>query len=585
MTDNTQHIGPSTLPDLPGLETAFYRIGEMVPYAIVYCLLSVIHAVIIAAVYKNIALLDLEMYCGLMVLIGGWLLYKRKTNYLEYRTIPEGLVIKSRFGRKHYSWNDITSATRTKSKDGKDEIKLGTAQESIVIRYSRSNERMQYCRLVASIWQHLRKYHKSNGITLLQQELSFWTPVELPTKTQYPYPMGYALVLVMMLGSVVIVWAGVTFFSTCNVTPTLLVLPLLTFMIGSGLFAPFIMPVFVVHVNNRGMWGYKGLFKVSMTWNEATDIKTNGEGTQITAAYPSRCFVIVSLSFAMLFTSRSHRNPINTEAFRSKLKQDDQLTRFILGCIRLNNPKLAVFHPDMIAPDNINEKMIDEGAVQDIAYAEVRYLRSATDEDKSHSRLIHNLVVMPFVVSFITMMFVMLIGYQNIVCKVTGSVCYYINHPVIAVLTTTLSITLLLSLFLLNRVTSNNQKIAQIGSITGWTPTLRKVFIYLAVFSIIVSLLCLNNSFMITQNSIQAGLPFPPFVRTYGFNDISDITYTESYNRRYESYYSIIMRDGYTITANEGDSSGEVNIKSPKTTIFAISQNINIPIKDIIDRR
>jgi hypothetical protein len=171
----------------------------------------------------------------------------------------------------------------------------------------------------------------------------------MPAKTEYTYPLGHLVNATILLGSIMITFFGVTFFRIGNMTPNLLILPLLTCMICAGIFTPFIWPVCVVNVNNRGIWGYKGIFKVSMTWNEATNISVGWRDIQILADNPSRCFYIPSKAYAMLFASRHEGpNPLHTAKYRSLLAEDYQLRSFILGSIRLNNPNLAAIHPDMI---------------------------------------------------------------------------------------------------------------------------------------------------------------------------------------------------------------------------------------------
>lgn len=179
----------------------------------------------------------------LMLLFGLWFLLRVFSGSFYFRTDGSGLLIRSIFRRKFIPWSEIKSASTQISRTGEVFIHLQASDRTVKIHprgFGGGHESENA--ITASIFQHLKKMNRVEGMLLPRTALSFWKPVpdSVPLEIDWEKPVRWQEKAGLMLGALFFTALGayplITFRSSVpmfimSVIISLALLLLLQFMI------------------------------------------------------------------------------------------------------------------------------------------------------------------------------------------------------------------------------------------------------------------------------------------------------------------------------------------------------------------
>lgn len=178
------------LPDIPGLEAVDSRSGKSaaaVTFLCVLCAVNLIPLGVLAARYhsylgsrEKIVLMAVPV---LLALLGVRVLF----SFSAVRTSAEGIIQKAALRSRVIPWRSVVSASQRKSKLGVSvAIVTTTGQYTIPL----PDDKTSRARVLASIWQHLRRSQVPNDIELDEAALSFWEEIgpDVPEEIDWKGP-------------------------------------------------------------------------------------------------------------------------------------------------------------------------------------------------------------------------------------------------------------------------------------------------------------------------------------------------------------------------------------------------------------
>ena len=103
-------------------------------------------------------------------------------NYYRWKTDTDGLTAIGLLGSKRIRWQDISESTTRTNWIGETIYRLRAGGIVLRIPYLIPSNGWQESVLIASVWQHLRRYGKSDGLLMSANTQSLWDeiPAELP---------------------------------------------------------------------------------------------------------------------------------------------------------------------------------------------------------------------------------------------------------------------------------------------------------------------------------------------------------------------------------------------------------------------
>lgn len=190
MTD-TASKNLTELPDLPGLERVETRGSNEWLFALFYSAFMLWQVVFIAILfwrYRHFLGREGYILTGLVFSLVGWLVLRMLTGYTYFATDHQGLTMRSRVSKRTIPWLDVQeAASRQRSK--RTTLRLVTTRGRFTATPSALGSMEGEC-IVASAWQHLRRFGKSDGIKLSADMLRMWEPIpdDVPAEVDWGKP-------------------------------------------------------------------------------------------------------------------------------------------------------------------------------------------------------------------------------------------------------------------------------------------------------------------------------------------------------------------------------------------------------------
>lgn len=178
------------LPDLPGLESVEAGIGRTLPLGVV--MLAVLFLIVGGALWSLREYREfLGERCGFVYGVTAvaavasiWVTVGILTGDYHWRTTPDGLFARSILRRRFVRWGEVRQATSRQSA-------LRTVPSYTITastgKFSIYPGTYSIIGLYASIWQHLRRVGRADGLILPVEALSIWDriPDELPSEMDW----------------------------------------------------------------------------------------------------------------------------------------------------------------------------------------------------------------------------------------------------------------------------------------------------------------------------------------------------------------------------------------------------------------
>ncbi|MCX8052849.1 MAG: hypothetical protein N3B12_03490 [Armatimonadetes bacterium] len=167
-------------PDLPGLESVEEEITEGWPC----CCCLPVPIVIIGGVVQGYWIYGL-IFSVLLILLT--LILSRLSDY-RIKTDSWELTARWPFRTIRIPWAEVTHAKTITVESNTYErfIRVEAPGRKIEVPVAG----LDMARLEASVWQHLRRYRKADGVTLSDDALSFWLPIpdDIPSQMDWEMP-------------------------------------------------------------------------------------------------------------------------------------------------------------------------------------------------------------------------------------------------------------------------------------------------------------------------------------------------------------------------------------------------------------
>ncbi len=180
------------IPELEYVQAA--RVDEeeaIYPYAIVVSMISIAGMVIIDLIlvllFVNTFSLGFLGWVVLAVMLTVLEVSSFIWSFEEYKTDGDGLSVKIPYWQKSVKWSEVREVRTTRFwyviRTDRSTIKIPT------------NNRIQFLRLAASVWQHLYQVGKADGMHLRKEVLGFWqeVPMGIPNEAEWSNRRPYAI--------------------------------------------------------------------------------------------------------------------------------------------------------------------------------------------------------------------------------------------------------------------------------------------------------------------------------------------------------------------------------------------------------
>jgi hypothetical protein len=170
------------LPDLAGLERVqtndlrflvliggylALMVGLIVPGIVMVFLLGI---------WRYVPREGIALVCATVVLL-LWVLIRMLLGDCWFRSDPCGLTIRSALRRRFLRWDEVLSARIVVALTGETFVMLDTSHGRVTIYPRGFGTAATGDAIVASIWQHLRRLGKADGMVLTPNMLRLWEPV------------------------------------------------------------------------------------------------------------------------------------------------------------------------------------------------------------------------------------------------------------------------------------------------------------------------------------------------------------------------------------------------------------------------
>ena len=188
---NAQVIEPAEaaeLSDLPCLESVETKSSAVWPVVLVYGGFAVWQvAILCILLWKYRQYVGQQAYAivGLIVALVLWVGLRLLLSYTYFKTDSNGIAMRGPLLRRFIAWSDVQqAATRRRGSRVSVVLKMARGRASIQPGALGSTEGES---IVASMWQHLRRVGKANGIELGETSRNLWQPIpdDVPTSVDY----------------------------------------------------------------------------------------------------------------------------------------------------------------------------------------------------------------------------------------------------------------------------------------------------------------------------------------------------------------------------------------------------------------
>lgn len=343
------------LPDLPELESVEVRdwgtLARVAAFLVVYVVLPL---ALFLWMYQGLQqfLPDGIIYAlGLMAVLGAWLVWRIVSTDYYYRTDRAGMTQKGVFRRRFIDWSDVECVQVSEGISSQPSLRIRTRTTALVISSS--------CRgadtdvLFASVWQHLRRIGKDEGLQPTPRALSLWDcipdgPSQDLTWGKAPHRVQWLIVLLLAtLFSIVPILLWLTSEPTDRTAIILLaVVCLIGLAVTSVAWAK---STTGVVVSEEGIEAQRHTGTVSLRWEDVDSFRWTG--------------------LAMLIKSRRARKSLSVP-FVAGNKDSERVILRVIRKLRHVSPEKPVLVPDSL------RQLADVALREADAQAEVKMSRS-----------------------------------------------------------------------------------------------------------------------------------------------------------------------------------------------------------------
>ena len=195
------------LPDLPALEsvgTSTYGVLWVLSLHIGLAFLGTSVAVFGYLSYRDHLGTGAIVGVGIIVALCVWLLLRLLSGDFCFTTDARGLTIRGLLRTRCIRWIEVKQASTRTTFAGETLVRLVTNNGTVTVAPRSPDRRHSEDRIVASIWQHLRRHGKADGIELPLGALTFWDriPDALPRAMDWTNPRPRKWRLIVAIGLV-----------------------------------------------------------------------------------------------------------------------------------------------------------------------------------------------------------------------------------------------------------------------------------------------------------------------------------------------------------------------------------------------
>lgn len=238
MTQDTNN-----LPDLPELEAVEARGLSPLPALalLAFPLLFTSFAAWGGWVYRDFLAPHEIALIATIPLLFLYVIFRFLTDYYRYNTNADGFSAQGLIRRRSIRWTDINGASIQKRRSRYPKLILRMDRGSFRLPLPSAGGRSPMDVLVASVYQHLRRLGKADGLELTPSMLSLWReiPDDVPTEAEWGKPaslgpkLGYLFLLLLFCAYLAYLWTGIHVKAIAIISMSLFTLMMLGVLLGA----------------------------------------------------------------------------------------------------------------------------------------------------------------------------------------------------------------------------------------------------------------------------------------------------------------------------------------------------------------
>ncbi len=192
-------------PDLPGLESVESRGSGLLIAAAFNMLMSGVFVAAIAhgfIVYREYLPRNALIMVWAVFALSGWVVLRFLLDFWRFKTGGNGLTLRAVLRRRFVPWISVTEATMHGTR-----LRLRTTDGLVTVPLRSLGDSQAAAALAASVWQHLRRLGRAEGMELTEEMRRIWQPVpeSIPQEQDWEHRiprscrMGQAAALIFFL--------------------------------------------------------------------------------------------------------------------------------------------------------------------------------------------------------------------------------------------------------------------------------------------------------------------------------------------------------------------------------------------------
>ncbi|MHB1459069.1 MAG: PH domain-containing protein [Armatimonadota bacterium] len=537
-------------PDLPELESVRTSNGQYLPILILFGALNsqIIYA-IIRGYFKYEQYLDTKekLIVALIPACVIYIIVRILSGFHSYATDRNGITMRGVLRRRFIPWMDIKAASTAQTRIGSIVLILETNNGTVRIDpRGFGSSTWNADSIVASTWQHLRRFGRARDIKLSENALKLWEPIpdSVPEEMTWGHPpsrktkagavAGTAFFILPIIG----IWV-----SPDMSTHTLLfsiTLTILSAVLVRLIYVQTMLRAHLVHVKRDGLQAELVSLSVYIPWPDVTSAQWYTTGSDahlvIRSSAPKREVYI---------------------PFTSGDAESERLIMSIFRYLRKTGMKQAIVMPEMYSmnPDALTRTENSNGRT-----IEFTYIIMLPEPARTHVRRLLNLsLVMMFTGAIIIFVFVVLGGLERISAYLFALPHdnFFMNGnmilPSFCLMFGGIAFSAYLSGWLVSRMTgaykSEWREFLKVGAPKKFARIFIRFMVAIGILGVLVSPLYMNRYIRISD----AGITVNPLLefkeRSYTWNQIKSI---ESRIHRYINRGEPAARYTYTIRFSDG---------------------------------